>query len=179
VVEELGPPTVLVNSVAADDRSGTVLEIDLDEWERVQRANLTGAFLMSRAVLPHMIAAGKGSIIHVASILAHVGMRGRVSYATTKAALAQMTRVMAVDHAEQGIRVNTLSPGPVDTRRIAMRQVGMAEHERQAATERLLLKRLGRPEEMATAALFLASDAASFVTGSELLADGGQSIHYR
>jgi NAD(P)-dependent dehydrogenase (short-subunit alcohol dehydrogenase family) len=179
VTEELGPPTVLVNSVAAGDRSGTLLEIDLAEWEMVQRANLTGAYLMSRAVLPHMIAARKGSIIHVASMLAHLGMRGRASYATTKAALAQLTRVMAVDHAEHGIRVNTLSPGPVQTRRAGMRQVGMSELDRQAAAERLLMKRMGRPEEMATAALFLASDAASFVTGSELLADGGETIYYR
>ena len=106
-------------------------------------------------------------------------MTSWVFWSTTKAALAEMTRAMAVDHADQGIRVNTLSPGPVDTRRISMRQVGMSEQERSAATQRLLMKRLGRPDEVAAAALFLASDAASFVTGSELRVDGGETIFYR
>ena len=178
IAQELGPPSVLVNSVAAADRSGTVLEIDLAEWEKVQRVNLTGTYLMSRAVLPHMIAAGRGSIIHVSSMQAHVAVRGRVSYASTKAALLQMARVMAVDHGGQGIRVNTLSPGPVDTRRITMRQEGLSEQEKQAALDKFLFKRLGRPDEMATAALFLASDASSFVTGSELVADGGCSVFF-
>lgn len=178
VTDELGPPAVLVNSVAAADRSGTVLEIDPDEWDQVQRVNLKGAYLMSRAVLPHMIAAGRGSIIHLSSMQAHVAFRGRVSYACTKAALLQMARVMAVDHGRQGIRVNTLSPGPVDTRRIGMRQQGQSEQERQAALDKFLFRRLGRPEEMATAALFLASDASSFFTGSELVADGGCTVFF-
>ena len=178
VREELGPPTVLVNSVAVADRSGTVVEIDLAEWEMVHRVNLTGAFLMARAVLPLMIEAGRGSIINVSSMLAHLGARGRVSYSSTKAALLQMARVMAVDHAHQGIRVNTLSPGPVDTQRIGMRQQGLSEQERQASLEKFLMRRLGRPDEMATAALFLASDAASFVTGAELMADGGCTVYH-
>ena len=179
VVDALGPPTVLVNCVAAPDRSGSVLDIDLDEWNFVHRTNLTGAFLMSRAVLPHMIEAGRGSIINVSSMLAHVASRGRVSYSSTKAALLQMARVMAVDHAGQGIRVNTLSPGPVETRRTGMRQVGWSDAQRREAADSLLFKRLGRPEEIAAAALFLASDASSFVTGAELVADGGATIFHR
>jgi NAD(P)-dependent dehydrogenase (short-subunit alcohol dehydrogenase family) len=176
VRDELGPPTVLVNSVAAPDRTGSVLEIDLAEWENVHRVNLTGAFLMSRAVLPHMVQAGRGSIINVASVLGHVAHRGRISYSSTKGALLQMTRVMALDHGPQGIRVNTLSPGPVDTPRIGMRQDSMTAQEKEAAMAKFLFRRLGRPEEMATAALFLASDASSFVTGTDLLADGGYIV---
>ncbi|HSW18429.1 MAG TPA: SDR family oxidoreductase [Ramlibacter sp.] len=177
VREELGAPTVLVNSVAAPDRSGTVMEIDLAEWEAVHRVNLTGAFLMSRAVLPHMIEAGKGSIVHVSSVLGHLAHPGRISYASTKASLLQMARVMALDHGRQGIRVNTLSPGPVDTRRIGMRQEDLSEQEKEAAMAKFLFRRLGRPDEMATAALFLASDASSFVTGTDLLADGGYTVN--
>jgi NAD(P)-dependent dehydrogenase (short-subunit alcohol dehydrogenase family) len=173
---ELGPPTVLVNNAAMNDRSGSILELDLAEWENVHRVNLTGAFLMSRAVLPHMIAAGGGSIIHISSMLAHRATAGRVSYASTKSALLQLGRVMAVDHAAQGVRVNMLSPGPVDTVRVSRRRVGLSEEALRAANSRLLLKRLGRPDEVAAAALFLASDAASFVTGAELPVDGGESF---
>ncbi|MBB3181052.1 NAD(P)-dependent dehydrogenase (short-subunit alcohol dehydrogenase family) [Variovorax sp. Sphag1AA] len=177
LVAELGKPTVLVNSIAALDRSGSILEIDLAEWEKVHRVNLTGSFLMSRAVLPWMVEAGGGSVIHVSSMNAHVAAPGRVSYASTKSALLQLGRVMAVDHAAQGVRVNILSPGPVDTVRISFRQQGHSEAEKKASLDRYLLKRLGRPEEVAAAALFLASDASSFVTGSELAVDGGCTIY--
>jgi NAD(P)-dependent dehydrogenase (short-subunit alcohol dehydrogenase family) len=177
VCDALGPPTVLVHSVAAPDRTGSVLEIDQAEWEKVHGINLTGAFLVSKAVLPHMVEAGKGSIIHVASVLGHVAHRGRISYSSTKGALLQLARVMALDHGHQGIRVNTLSPGPVDTRRIGMRQDNLSQEEKDAAMAKFLFRRLGRPEEMATAALFLASDASSFVTGTDLLADGGYTVN--
>ncbi len=174
VVSELGKPTVLVNGAALLDRTGTVLEIDLEEWDKVHRVNLTGSYLMSRAVLPAMIEAGGGSIIHIASMHGHVGRAGRVSYTSTKGATLQLGRTMAVDHAKQNIRVNTLSPGAVDTRRIAFRYGGELPPEvKRKAESGYLLNRFAHPNEIATAALFLASDASSFMTGADLLVDGG------
>lgn len=174
VVAELGRPTVLVNGVAVLDRSGTILEIDYAEWEKVHRVNIHGYYLMSRAVLPHMIEAGGGSVIHIASMHGSVGRASRVSYTSTKGAVMQMGRTMAADHAAQGIRVNTLSPGAVMTRRIAHRYNGeMPPDLKKAVESKYLLNRMAEPAELASGALFLASDASSFMTGSDLLIDGG------
>jgi NAD(P)-dependent dehydrogenase (short-subunit alcohol dehydrogenase family) len=174
VVAELGKPTVLVNGVAVLDKSGTILEIDPEEWEKVHRVNIHGYYLMSRAVLPHMIEAGGGSVIHIASMHGQVGRANRVSYTSTKGAIMQMGRTMAADHAAQGIRVNTLSPGAVQTRRITYRYNGeMPADLRKQVESKYLLGRMADPAELATGALFLASDASSFMTGSDLLIDGG------
>lgn len=169
-----GPPTVLVNGAAMLDRSGTILDIDPQEWERVLRVNLGGAYLMSRAVVPSMARAGGGSIIHIASMHAHVGRAGRVSYTATKGGMLQLGKTMAVDHAAQGIRVNTLSPGAVDTQRVTFRYGGsLPDDVRQQIASKYLLQRLADPSEIAAAALFLASRASSFMTGTDLLVDGG------
>ena len=174
VVAELGKPTVLVNGTSAMDKSGTILEIDLEEWEKVHRVNLTGYYLMSRAILPAMVEAGGGSVIHIASMHGSVGRGGRVSYTSTKGAVMQLGRTMAVDHAPQNIRVNTLSPGAVQTRRIAYRYGGELPPDiKKAAASKYLLNRFADPAELASAALFLASDASSFMTGADLLVDGG------
>lgn len=175
VIAELGPPTILVNTAAVIDRTGTVLDIDLEEWEKVHRVNLTGAFLMSRAALPAMIGAGGGAVIHVSSNLGSLGVPGRVSYASTKSALLQLARSMAVDHAAQGVRVNTLSPGPIATARVTYRFNELSEDERRQRVSRIPLQRIGSPDEVATAALFLVSDAGSFITGVDLPVDGGFS----
>lgn len=173
VLKRLGRPTVLVNGAAMLDRTGTILDIDPQEWQRVMNVNLTGAYLMSRAVLPAMIEAGGGSVIHVASMHGSVGRAGRVSYTTAKAGLIMLARTMAIDHAEQGIRVNTLSPGAVATRRITFRYGDNAEEQLKLVAQKYLMKRFAHPDEMTGAALFLASDASSFMTGSDLLVDGG------
>ncbi len=133
--------------------------------------NVGGAYLMSRWAIPHMVRSGGGSIIHIASQLGTVGTPGRVVYCATKGALITMAKAMAVDHAAQKIRVNTLSPGAVETER--MLRFGSMEKAREALGPKHLLNRLGQPEEIAAAALFLASDAASFMTGANLLVDGG------
>ncbi len=163
---------ILVSGAAPHDPSGTVLETTLADWERVLAVNLTGSFLLSRAALPLMIAAGGGSIILIASQLGRVGSGGRAAYCATKGALIQLAKVMAIDHAAQNIRVNTLSPGAVETQR-TLHRYGSFEAAREAIGPKHLLGRLGRPQEVAAAAVFLASDAASFVTGSDLLVDGG------
>jgi NAD(P)-dependent dehydrogenase (short-subunit alcohol dehydrogenase family) len=118
-----------------------------------------------------MIAAGGGSIIHIASQLGTVGTPGRVAYCSTKGALITMAKAMAADHAAQGIRVNTLSPGAVETER--MLRYGSMEKARAALGPKHLLQRLAQPDEIAQAALFLAPDASSFMTGSDLRVDGG------
>ncbi len=170
--QAFGRLDILVSGAAPHDPSGTVIETSLADWQRVLDINLTGAFLLSRAVLPLMIAGGGGSIIFIASQLGRVGSAGRAAYCTTKGGLIQLAKVMAIDHAAQNIRVNTLSPGAVETQRTLNRYGSFS-----AAKERLgakhLLDRLGRPDEIAGAAVFLAGDAASFVTGSDLLVDGG------
>jgi NAD(P)-dependent dehydrogenase (short-subunit alcohol dehydrogenase family) len=163
---------ILVSGAAPHDPSGTVVEIGLADWQRVLDINLTGAFLLSRAVLPHMIAGGGGSIIFIASQLGRVGSAGRAPYCATKGALIQLAKVMAIDHAAQNIRVNTLSPGAVETQRTLNRYGSFAAAKEQIGPKHLV-GRLGRPDEIAGAAVFLASEAASFVTGSDLLVDGG------
>jgi NAD(P)-dependent dehydrogenase (short-subunit alcohol dehydrogenase family) len=167
-----GSVDILVSGAAPYDAGGTVLETDPAEWDRVVAVNLTGSFLLSRAVLPAMIAGGGGSIILIASQLGRVGSAGRAAYCATKGALIQLAKVMAIDHAAQNVRVNTLSPGAVETRRLSQRYGDFATARAQMGPKHLL-GRLGQPQEIAAAAVFLASDAASFVTGSDLLVDGG------
>jgi NAD(P)-dependent dehydrogenase (short-subunit alcohol dehydrogenase family) len=163
---------VLVNGAAGYDPNGTVLDFTLSDWNRVFAVNVGGAFLMSRAILPTMVAAGGGSIIHIASQLGSVAAPRRVAYCATKGALIQLAKAMATDHAAQKIRVNTLSPGAVETERLVKR-FGDMETARRTAGPKHLLQRLGQPEEIARAAVFLASDASSFMTGADLLIDGG------
>jgi len=172
IVKTLGGVHVLVNAAAMRDPSATVVDLDLAAWNRVFAVNVAGAYLMSRWAIPHMIAAGGGSIIHIASQLGSVGTPGRVAYCSTKGALLTMAKAMASDHAAQNIRVNTLSPGAVETDRMPLR-FGTMEKARAALGPKHLLNRLGLPEEIAAAALFLASDASSFMTGADLLVDGG------
>ena len=169
--KSFGRIDVLLNGAAMIDRTATVLELDLDLWNKVFATNVGGAFLMSRWAIPHMITAGGGSIIHIASQLGTVGTPGRVAYCSTKGALITMAKAMACDHAAQKIRVNTLSPGAVETDR--MLRFGSMEKAREALGPKHLLNRLARPDEIAQAALFLASDASSFMTGSDLRVDGG------
>jgi NAD(P)-dependent dehydrogenase (short-subunit alcohol dehydrogenase family) len=168
---ELGALHVLVNAAAMRDPTASVTELDLAAWNRVFAVNVGGAYLMSRWAIPHMARAGGGSIIHVASQLGTVGTPGRVAYCATKGALVTMTKAMAADHAAQGIRVNALSPGAVETER--MLRFGSMEKAREVLGPKHLLNRLGLPEEIAAAALFLACDASSFMTGANLLVDGG------
>jgi NAD(P)-dependent dehydrogenase (short-subunit alcohol dehydrogenase family) len=170
--QAFGRLDILVSGAAPHDPSGTVVDVSPADWRRVLDINLTGAFLLSRAVLPLMIAGGGGSIIFIASQLGRVGSAGRAAYCATKGALIQLAKVMAIDHAAENIRVNTLSPGGVETQR-TLNRYGSFAAARETLGAKHLLGRLGRPDEIAGAALFLASDAASFVTGSDLLVDGG------
>ena len=172
IAKTLGGVHVLVNAAAMRDPTATVTDLDLAAWNKVFAVNVGGAYLMSRWSIPHMVKAGGGSIIHIASQLGTVGTPGRVAYCATKGALITMAKAMASDHASQNIRVNTLSPGAVETDRMNLR-FGDMKKARKALGPKHLVNRLGQPDEIAAAALFLASDAASFMTGSNLLVDGG------
>jgi NAD(P)-dependent dehydrogenase (short-subunit alcohol dehydrogenase family) len=171
-LERFGGLDVLLYGAADSDKAATVLEMDEAAWDRVISVNLTGAFLMAKAAIPAMIARSGGSVILIASQLGRVASAGRAAYCATKGGLVQLAKVLAVDHAAQGIRANTISPGAVETRRMLRRWKDMDE-ARAMMGPKHLLGRLGRPDEIARAALYLASDASAFMTGSDLLIDGG------
>lgn len=152
---------------------GTVLETAEDAWQKMIAVNLTGTYLCCRAVLPHMIRQGRGAIINVASTTgSHDACARAAAYVTSKGGVTLLTRAMAIDHAKQGVRVNALCPGPTDT---PMLQKAKTPEELVAFAKTLPMGRLGKPEELAQAALFLASEDASFVTGALLHVDGGQT----
>ena len=152
---------------------GTVIDTDLEDWRRVMDINLTGTFLCSRAVIPHMIEGGGGSVINMTSSTgAHDAAPNTAAYVASKGGVALLTRCMAIDHAKDKVRVNALAPGPTDT---DMLRDNLTEEQLRAFQNTFPMKRLGRPEELAHAALFLASDEASFVTGAIIAVDGGQT----
>ena len=152
---------------------GTVLETDEQAWNRVISINLTGTYLCCRAVVPHMIRQGGGSIINVASTVgAHDACANAVAYVTSKGGVTLFTKALAIDHAGQGVRVNALVPGATDT---PMIRKALTPEALEALASSQPMGRLGRPEELAKAVLFLASDDASFVTGSAMYVDGGQT----
>ncbi|MGE4221280.1 MAG: SDR family NAD(P)-dependent oxidoreductase [Alphaproteobacteria bacterium] len=171
-VARYGRLDVLVNNAAMFIADGTVADIPEEDWTRTLAVNLTGPFLMSKYAIPAMRAAGGGSIIHMGSQLGSTAKAGRTWYCAAKAGVIHLARTMAVDHADDNIRVNSLSPGPISTERIYRRYGGMDEANARSGSL-TLLHRLGRPEEIADAALFLASDESSFMTGSDMLVDGG------
>lgn len=171
-VRRFGRLSILVNNAASFLPDGTVAEIAPSDWDRALAVNLSGAFLMSRHAVPAIAGSGGGAIVHVASQLAHAGRAGRAWYCAAKSGLLGLTRAMAIDHAADGIRVNSLSPGPVLTERILRRYGGPAGAQAAIGRE-TLLGRHGRPDEVAEAALFLVSAASGFMTGADLVVDGG------
>ena len=155
---------------------GTVEETSLELWERVMAVNVRGVFLVARAVLPVMVAARRGSIINMSSTIAEIGLARRASYAASKGAVLALTRQMQADYAEHGIRVNALLPGTIHTPFVD-RYLAESYEDPVAGLEALRRRQLtgdlGRPEDVAAAALFLASDESRFVLGSGLFVDGG------
>ena len=170
--EKFGTLHILVNNAATVTPYEPVDTLNEKAWRQALDVNLTGAFLMSKFAVPAMLRAGSGSIIHMASQMGHVGAPGRAAYGVSKAALIQLARIMALDHGAQGIRVNSLSPGAVMTSRVIERY-GSEQAVREKLESKYPIGRIGKVEDVAQAAVFLASDEASFVTGSDFLVDGG------
>jgi 2-keto-3-deoxy-L-fuconate dehydrogenase len=154
---------------------GTVLTTEPADWDEVFRINVGGTWLWSRAAVPQMQRQRKGSIVTVASQLAIAGGKGNSAYIAAKGAIISLTRTMAVDFATDGIRVNAIAPGAIDTPMLRRSFARHADPEpvRQASRERHAMKRFGRAEEIAETALHLASDASSFTTGTVMVVDGG------
>lgn len=168
VIEKLGKIDILVNN-AAIQPVGTILETDVNTWDRVMKVNLRSAFLCCKYVVPHMIKNKSGSIVNVASVL---GLRGGdkiIAYATSKAGLIGFTKSLAEDLMPYNIRVNAVAPRAIDTQ---MFRAYRSEEEIKKKVGRYLFNRLGRPEEVANAILFLASDEASYITGEVLVVGG-------
>ena len=171
-ITAFGKLTTLVNVAAAITPDGTVETLTLEDWNDTLAVNLTGAFLMCKYAVPQLRKAGGGTIVNIASQLGQIGIADRAPYTTSKAGLIQFTRCLAVDHAADGIRANSLSPGGIDTARILRRYKDREEANR-ARGPAYLLGRPGRADEIAAGALFLASEESSFMTGADLLLDGG------
>lgn len=148
-----------------------VLTTSEDEWDRTQNVTLKSMYLLSRAAIPELLASGAGAIVNTASVSGMIGSRNFSAYAAAKGGVIALTKSMAKDFGKQGIRVNCIAPGPIDTPAIAGLKKDPAWLELQM--NRLLLDHLGKPEDVAHAALYLASDEASFVTGTTLVVDGG------
>lgn len=166
------------NAGISPPEDDSILDTDLDAWRKVQEVNLTSVYLCCKAALPYMLEQGKGSIINTASFVAVMGAAtSQISYSASKGGVLSMTRELGVQFAREGVRVNALCPGPVNT---PLLQELFAKDEERAA-RRLVhvpMGRFGEPEEMANAVLFLASDESSFITASTFLVDGGISAAY-
>jgi len=176
---ELGRVDVLFNNAGispTDD--GSVLDTSLEAWQRVQDVNLRSVFLCCKHGIPHLLDGGGGSVINTASFVAVMGAAtSQISYSASKGAVLSLSRELGVQFARQGVRVNALCPGPVDTP--LLRELFAKDPV--AAARRLVhvpMGRFARAEEIAAAALFLASDESTYVTGSTFLVDGGISGAY-
>ncbi|AIQ23126.1 SDR family NAD(P)-dependent oxidoreductase [Paenibacillus sp. FSL H7-0737] len=174
VFNTFGRIDVLFNN-AGISGLGALHEVSEEVWERVMRVNVTGVFLTCKAVLPYMMKTKKGSIINMSSGIAEIGVAERASYSASKGAVLSLTKAMQVDYAPYGIRVNALLPGTIMTPFVEGYLKTSLDPEASVAAikRRQLSGELGKPEDVARAALFLASDESGFVMGSPLYVDGG------
>jgi NAD(P)-dependent dehydrogenase (short-subunit alcohol dehydrogenase family) len=176
-IETCGRVDILFNNAGVSSFR-PVVETDEAEIDYVLGTNVKSVFFLSQATIPHMKRQGSGSIINTASITGIVGAPGMAAYATSKGAIITLTRTMALEHAEDGIRVNCICPASIDTRMLqqALGRMTDPDYARSQNIKRHPLGRLGTPEDVAYFALFLASDESSFVTGGTHVVDGGALI---
>jgi NAD(P)-dependent dehydrogenase (short-subunit alcohol dehydrogenase family) len=173
-IREFGRIDILFNN-AGIIRRATVLDLSEEDWDRVMTVNVKSIYLLSREVIPHMQKQGGGSIINTASGWGLAGGAKAAVYCASKGAVVLLTKAMAIDHGPNKIRVNCICPGDTDTGmlRAEAQQLGEANDRFLAEAARRPLGRVGSPDEIAQAVLYLASDASSFVTGTALVVDGG------
>jgi NAD(P)-dependent dehydrogenase (short-subunit alcohol dehydrogenase family) len=176
VLASAGRLDILVNN-AGVGHVGTLVQTEGSDLDRLYAVNVRGVFNVSKVFLPSMLARRAGNIINMASIGGVVGIRDRIAYCTSKFAVVGLTKSMALDHALDGIRVNCICPGRVETPFVAERLAAYPDpvKARREMTATQAVGRMGRPEEIAAAAVYLASDESSFVTGSAFMIDGGWS----
>jgi 2-keto-3-deoxy-L-fuconate dehydrogenase len=171
VAGAVGDLQVLVN-VAGIGSTTNAPDTPLEVWENVFAVNARGTFLCCKHAIPGMIERGGGAIVNIASVAGLVGLPNRAAYCASKGAVIALTRALAIDHVRQGVRVNAVCPGTVDSPWVR-RLVDEAGESLDALRARQPMGRLGTPDEVAQAVLYLASDAAAFITGSGLVIDGG------
>jgi len=174
-LERFGRLDILVNSAGVGEGGAPLLEATYEHWRRVLAINLDGTFLGMKAVVPAMNAAGRGSIINLSSILGKVGLGGATAYCASKGGVLMLTKSAALELAPAGVRVNSIHPGFIETPMVvnAFRNSANENEMRDMIISRHAMARLGLPREIADAVVFLASDESSFMTGSELVVDGG------
>jgi NAD(P)-dependent dehydrogenase (short-subunit alcohol dehydrogenase family) len=170
--KHFGALHIVVNNAAADTPRVKVADVALEDWQRHFAVNVTAAFLMSKHAIPHMRAAGGGVVLNIASQMGSVTSAGGAAYSASKAALISLTRSITVDHAAEGIRAVSLSPGAIMTSRLTSRY-GSEKAASDALAGRHPIGRLGTPQEVAEAAVYLVSGNASFFTGADVIMDGG------
>jgi NAD(P)-dependent dehydrogenase (short-subunit alcohol dehydrogenase family) len=178
LVDEIGAVDILFNC-AGYVHQGTILDCALEDWDASFDLNVRSMFVLTKAMLPKMIAAGGGVILNMASVLgAHKAAPNRLAYAASKAAVAGFTRALAIDHVKQGIRVNCVCPGTVDTPSLADRIAAFADpvQARKDFVARQPMGRLATAEEIAETFVYLVSDESSFMTGQAIFVDGGMSL---
>jgi NAD(P)-dependent dehydrogenase (short-subunit alcohol dehydrogenase family) len=174
VVQQFGSLNVLFNNAGIIRRT-SVLDIELDDWDRVFAVNVRSIYLLSRYSIPHMVTAGGGAIVNTGSGWGLVGGGKAVSYCASKGAVVNMTRAMAIDHGPQKIRVNCVCPGDIRTPMLSneARQLGETDEEFLADAASRPLQCIGEPQDIANGVLYLATDASNYVTGTTLAIDGG------
>lgn len=172
--QEFGGAHILCNN-AAVEFAGSIRETELDKWERTLAVNLRGSYLCTRGVIPQFVEWGKGVVINVSSVQAFSSTGRVAAYAASKGALLSLTRDLAQELARYGVRVNAICPGCIDTpmQERALQKLGDVANALSALTRGIPMRRTGRPEEVAEAALFLASERSSYITGIALVVDGG------
>ena len=173
-VDAFGGVDILVNNAGVEIRGG-VLALTEEEWDQMLDVDLKGIYLCSKEAIPHMIEAGGGSIVNVGSVLSFDVIPERAAYCAAKAGAVHLSKSIALDYAKYGVRCNLLAPGAFHTPLLEQSMIDSGDYEgtKQVLTNKSVFGRMGEPEELAQAAVFLASDESSFVTGSVLNCDGG------
>ena len=175
-VDEFGRIDILFNNLGYFGLSGTVVDLKEEDWDLMIDVNLKSTYLVSKYVIPEMLKAGKGSLINMASENAFVGSAGESAYCAAKAGVVLLTKAMALDYAAKGIRVNAVAPSNIETpmfEKYIESHTDNPEQLRSEVLKMMPMQRFGKPEEIAAVVLFLASDEASYVTGTTIMADSG------